>query len=241
MIKHRPFDALGRIDRDWLQAKLHFRIGTIGPAEHAPLGALHVWNDDTFAPHSGFGMHAHENVEIITVVHSGAISHEDDFGNKARIAAGDVQVMSAGKGVRHAERNEQDEATLLFQIWLTPRSRNVQPRWATRRFDTVDAEGRFAVLASGDQADVDAGALAIDADARLMRATLRAGHSLAHRVAAGCIGYLVTTTGCVRVNDVDLETRDGAAIVSESALTVTAINDTSVLMVEVRAESGVGR
>ncbi|KND61042.1 Pirin-related protein [Candidatus Burkholderia verschuerenii] len=229
MIRHRPFNTLGRIDRAWLQARLHFRFGSIGPPEHAPLGPLYIWNDDTFAPHSGFGMHAHENVEIVTIVRSGVIAHEDSVGNQARIAAGDIQVMSAGKGVLHAERNEEDHAAQLFQIWLTPRSRNVEPRWAMRLITMTE---RFVVLASGDVTDVEHGALEIDADARVMGAMLHAGQTEVHPIAEEAMAYLVTTTGRIRVNDVDLAPRDGAAIIGERALGVTAIDETSVWLIE---------
>ncbi|MDR5809180.1 pirin family protein [Caballeronia sp. LZ019] len=232
MIRQRPFGTLGRIDRNWLEAKLHFCHGKIGPDERARLGALHIWNDDTFAPHAGFGMHAHENVEIITFVRSGAITHEDSFGNKARIAAGDVQVMSAGEGVLHSERNEENEPARLYQIWLTPRSRNTPPRWATRRVNLHGVEGSFIVLASGHENEVAAGALSIDARARFIGATLRAGQSLVQPMSDAAMAYLVTTTGRIRANDVELAPRDGAAIENEVSLTVTSIGDTSILMIE---------
>ena len=116
MIEHRPFASLGAISRDWLEARLHFRVGETGSVDATPLGALYVWNDDEFAPHSGFGLHAHRDVEIVTWVRSGAITHEDDAGNRARLVAGSVQAMSAGAAIHHAERNEENMPARLFQI-----------------------------------------------------------------------------------------------------------------------------
>ncbi|WP_322072250.1 pirin family protein, partial [Paraburkholderia bannensis] len=114
MIEHRPFLTLGAIKSDWLDARLHFRVGETGRAEHTPLGPLYVWNDDVFAPRSGFGLHAHRNVEIVTWVRSGAITHEDDAGNRARLVADSVQAMSAGATIHHAERNDEDVPARLF-------------------------------------------------------------------------------------------------------------------------------
>lgn len=233
MIEHRPFETLGLIERDWLRARLHFRFGEIGRPEHAPIGPLHIWNDDSFAPRSGFGMHAHRNVEIVTVMRSGVLTHEDSCGNTGRIEAGDVQVMSAGKGVQHAERNEEPEPARLFQIWLTPRSRDGEPRWAMRRFDLNNREGRFVVLASGDAADVGAGALPIDADARASGATLREGRTLAHPMPAGAHAYLATTTGRIEVDGVLLAPGDGAAIANERALKISALDPTTIVILEI--------
>ncbi|MBN3757675.1 pirin family protein [Paraburkholderia sp. Tr-20389] len=232
MIEHRPFDTLGRIERDWLEARLHFRFGDTGRAAHVPLGPLYIWNDDEFAPYSGFGMHAHANVEIVTYVRSGAITHEDNFGNTGRIEAGNVQVMSAGKGVLHAERNEEPGPTQLFQIWLAPRSVDREPRWAMRRFDLDAQQGCLTVLASGKPADVQAGALTIDAAARVLGATMLAGQALVHALPDGASAYLVTTAGRVELNDICLAVRDGAACIDERKLTIRALEDTTVVMVE---------
>lgn len=232
MIEHRPFGTLGRIERDWLTTGLHFRFGEIGPPEHGPLGALYVWNDDELAPHSGFGMHPHREVEIVTYVCSGAITHEDNLGNRSRIEAGDVQVMSAGAGVFHSERNEEPVTTRLFQIWLTPRRHKSEPRWATRQFPREHREARLRPLASGDPADVRDGALEINADARLRHAVMLAGEMLEHALPAGGQAYLVAATGRLDVAGVRLAARDGAAIIGEDRLSVSAVDPTSVFLLE---------
>lgn len=232
MIEHRPFLSLDVISRDWLEARLHFRFGECGRAGHVPLGALYVWNDDEFAAHSGFGLHAHREVEIVTWVRSGAITHEDDAGNRAHLVADSVQAMSAGCAVHHAERNEESSPARLFQIWLHPRTLGGTPRWATRVCSRECREGRFVTLASGDPDDVRAGALPINADARVRIATIREGATLHHVLRPPGHAYLVTDHGRLDVGEVRLAPRDGVVVTGESQLTMTARDDTDIVMVE---------
>ncbi|BCF93021.1 pirin family protein [Paraburkholderia largidicola] len=238
MIEHRPFLSLGAIRRDWLDARLHFRFGETGHADHAPLGPLYVWNDDVFAPHSGFGLHAHRDAEIVTWVRSGAITHEDDAGNCARLVADSVQAMSAGTAIHHAERNEEDMPARLFQIWLRPRTPGGTPRWATRACSRELREGRFITLASGDPADVSAGALPINADARVRIATLREGTPVQHVLPMPGLAYLVADHGRLDVGYVRLAPRDGVVIRDEAQLMLTARDDTDVVIVELLRKGG---
>lgn len=237
MIDHRPFGALGTLERAWLQTRLHCCFGELGCSDHTPWRALRVWNDDVIAPHSGFGLHAHGNVEILTVVLSGAITHEDSAGHGGRIAAGSVQAMSAGRGIRHAERNEEDVATHLFQIWLAPRETDAEPHWATRRFEVEPHRGRVVVLASARRDDIDAGALVIDADARLLAVALNAATALTHPLAADTDAYLVPATGRIDVNGLRLAPRDGALLRGEREIRMTALDATWVVIVELPALS----
>lgn len=120
MIEVRSFDSLGAFQTDWLNAKHHFSFGHYHDPKRMGWGALRVWNDDEIQPKTGFPPHPHAEMEIITYVRDGAITHEDSLGNKGRTVAGDVQVMSAGSGIRHAEYNMEDELTRIFQIWIMP-------------------------------------------------------------------------------------------------------------------------
>lgn len=235
MIEHRPFLSLGAISNHWLKARLHFRHGDIGRASHTPLGPLFIWNDDEFAPHSGFDLHGHRDVEIVTWVRSGAITHEDDAGNRARLTAGCVQVMSAGAGVHHAERNAESERARLFQIWLHPRQSGGVGQWSRQCCASGRREGRFVTLASGDREDVRAGALAINADARIRVATLRGGTTLLHALPPPGAAYLVTEHGCLDIGAVRIGPRDGALISDETAISLMAHDDTDVFMVELLA------
>jgi len=231
MIELRPFASLGGADHGWLNAKHHFSFADYRDPGRDSWGALRVWNDDHIAPHSGFPPHPHRDMEIITYVRRGAISHRDSLGNSGRTAAGEVQVMSAGDGITHAEYNLEDEATDLFQIWILPDEPGGTPRWDMRPFPGGHDTGRFVTLASGRAGDDDA--LMIRADARVLAATLPAGATAEYRLEAGRRGYLVPATGAIEVNGVAVEGRDGAAISDVETLRVTAREDSEVVLVDV--------
>ena len=230
MIERRPFAELGGDDHGWLKTKHHFSFaGYYDPARMSH-GALRVWNDDEIAPDTGFPPHPHADMEIITYVREGAITHQDSLGNKGRTAAGDVQVMSAGTGIRHAEYNLEKGRTTLFQIWIEPNRRRDPPSWGAKPFPKGDRAGRFVTLASGIAGDEDA--LPIRAAARVLGATLRRGDRIEYAPAAGRHLYLVPTTGAVDVNGARIEARDGAAIADETMLTITALSDAELVLVD---------
>ena len=205
----RPFASLGAADHGWLDAHHHFSFASYHDPARMGWGSIRVWNDDIIAPHTGFAPHGHESMEIITYVRSGAISHEDSLGNKGRTGAGDVQVMSAGSGVRHSEYNHEDVATMLFQIWIEPRAPGGAPAWDAKPFPKDDRSGSLQLLASGFG---ETDALTIRADARMYGATLAAGQSVVHEVAAGRHAYLVPTMGALTVDGVTVNARDGLAM-----------------------------
>jgi hypothetical protein len=191
-------------------------------------GRIRVWNDDQIAAQSGFPPHPHNDMEIITYVRKGAITHQDSMGNKGRTGAGDVQVMSAGSGVVHAEYNLEDEETTLFQIWVETDERGVQPGWGAMPFPKDEREGRFQVLASGNPDD---GALTIHADARVLGATVKAGHAIELAADPDRHLYLVPS-GRVRVNGVAAGPRDGIAIKGETGLRIEAEDDAELVLVD---------
>ena len=230
MIELRPFDGLGGGSRGWLDTKHHFSFGEYRAPGRANWGGLRVWNDDAIAPNTGFPLHPHRDMEIITYVREGAITHRDDLGNEGRTEAGDVQVMSAGTGIRHAEYNREPCETKIFQIWIVPEERGGVPAWGARPFPRGDRSGRFTTLASGRAGDGDA--LPIRADARLVAAKLRAGETAEYVADAGRSLYLVPSSGRVEVNGLVVGERDGAAIRDEAVLRVTAIDDAEVLLVD---------
>lgn len=232
MIERRPAAQLGRFRNDWLNARYHFSFADWHDPARMGWGDLRVWNDDEIAPGTGFPPHAHADMEIVTYVRSGAISHADSLGNKGRTEAGDVQVMSAGSGIRHAEQNLEGETTTLFQIWIQPATRGGGPAWGARAFPKSDRAGSFVALASGRSGDGDA--LPLRADARVLGATLKAGDTTDYALASGRHAYLATAAGEIEVNGVKLEARDGAAILDEPLLTVRALSDAEVVLVETR-------
>jgi hypothetical protein len=171
-------------------------------------GSLRVWNDDEIAGKSGFPPHPHSDMEIITYVREGAITHQDSLGNQGKTEAGDVQVMSAGTGVRHAEYNLESDTTKIFQIWIQPEQKGGPPAWGAKPFPKGDRQGRFVPLASGFDSDVGE-ALMIRTPARVAGATILAGETATYDLGADRHAYLVSAKGAVEVNGVRLEARDG--------------------------------
>ncbi|MBN8738978.1 MAG: hypothetical protein BGP24_10550 [Lysobacterales bacterium 69-70] len=230
MIERRPFSSLGGANHGWLDAKHHFSFASYHDAQRMGWGALRVWNDDTIAANTGFPPHPHSDMEIITYVRDGAITHQDNLGNHGRTEAGDVQVMSAGSGIQHAEYNRESETTRIFQIWIIPDSRGGKPTWGAKPFPKGDRAGRFVTLASGQPGDDDA--LPIRADARVLGLTLAAGQSADYAFAANRCGYLVPAKGAIEVNGQRVDARDGLAIRNETSLHVVALDDAEVVLVD---------
>ena len=232
MIDLRPFASLGHADHGWLNAVHHFSFADYRDPARMGWGRIRVWNDDTIAAQSGFPPHSHRDMEIITFVHSGAITHHDSLGNQGRTGAGDVQVMSAGSGITHAEFNLEDEPTTLFQIWIETDRRGDAPRWGQREFPRGERAGRWEVLASNDP-EVD-DALLIKADARVLAATLAAGETIELVLDPLRHQYLVAAMGQIEVNGTLAAPRDGLAITGETLLTVTALDDAELVLVDSR-------
>ena len=232
MIDLRPFASLGHADHGWLNAVHHFSFADYHNPARMGWGRIRVWNDDAIAAQSGFPAHPHRDMEIITYVRSGAITHQDSLGNKGRTGAGDVQVMSAGSGITHAEINLEAETTSLFQIWIETDSRGEPPHWGQRGFPRGERAGRWEVLASNAPEADDA--LLIKADARLLAATLAAGETIELTLNPLRHQYLVAPTGRIEVNGTLAEPRDGVAITGETRLSVTALDAAELIMVDSR-------
>jgi redox-sensitive bicupin YhaK (pirin superfamily) len=230
MIERRPFDQLGGANHGWLDAKHHFSFADYRDPARMGWGALRVWNDDTIAPGTGFPPHAHADMEIITYVREGAITHQDNLGNSGRTEAGDVQVMSAGSGIRHSEYNQERGTTKIFQIWIIPDGRGQPPSWGAKPFPKGDRSGQFVALASGLPGDTDA--LPIRTNARVLGATLKAGESAEYHLGKDRLGYLVTASGEVEIDGIRLAARDGAAIADVDTFRVTATSDAELVFVD---------
>jgi len=231
MIELRPYASLGGADHGWLDTRHHFSFADYMDPARVNWGQLRVWNDDEIAPQTGFPPHPHRDMEIITYVRKGAISHKDNLGNAGRTEAGDVQVMSAGTGIQHAEYNLEDESTLIFQIWIIPDQRGGEPSWGARPFPKGDRAGQFVTLASGIDGD---DALPIRAEARVLGATVKAGETVAYDTAATRHLYLVPATGKIRVGEIEVNARDGAAITGLDRVEVTALEDSELVLVDAR-------
>ncbi|HEX9701650.1 MAG TPA: pirin family protein [Rhodospirillales bacterium] len=231
MISVTPLASLGHFKNRWLEARYHFSFSRYYDPARVGLGALLVWNDDTIQPGGSFEPHGHRDMEIITYMRRGAITHEDDLGNKGVTAAGDVQVMSAGTGIQHAERNLEKGVTTLFQIWIEPAEHGIRPSWETRRFPKDSRAGRLHALASGRAGDD--GAMLIHQDAAVLGATLKAGEEVRHSLAGGRRSYLVAALGDLRVNGINAPERAGVSVSGEDGITIEAATDAEVVLVDV--------
>jgi quercetin 2,3-dioxygenase len=209
MLQRRPWTDLGGGDFGWLKAKHHFAFAGHGNPAHGPLGSLIVWNDDEIAPGTGFPLHAHSDMEIITYVRKGSV---------------------AGTGIQHAEFNPGAEPLKLYQIWIRPRRTGGKPRWETRQFPKAEQSGRLVVLASGFQEDKDA--LPIRADTRVFGAVLAVGDTIVHSLAAGRQAYLALAAGAATVNGSRLVRGDGIAIVDEAEVRIGALQPTELVLVD---------
>ncbi len=217
----------GVAEHGWLSSRFSFSFANWYEPSRMGFGALRVLNDDTIARASGFGMHPHVNMEIITIVTKGAVTHEDSMGNKGVVHAGELQVMTAGTGVVHAEKNEsQTEPLELFQLWITPREVDLAPRYEQRVFDAS-----ASLLVSPDGRD---GSLSIMQEAFIERVVLHAGDEKMHAVRkAGNGMYIFVVSGSARVGETALSKRDALCVSDTGSISLFAQEDSVLLIVEV--------
>lgn len=225
----RRFETLGAADHGWLNARHHFSFADYYDPARMNWGSIRVWNDDIIQPQTGFPPHPHQDMEIITYVRSGAITHRDNLGNEGRTVAGDVQVMSAGSGIRHSEYNLEDEETRIFQIWIVPDRKGGAPSWGTKPFPKSDRGGSFQLLASGFEDDIDA--LPIRTPAKVLGAFVKAGDTVEYTVAGGRNGYLVPATGKIEIDGETINARDGVAMVAGTYL-IKGVEESEIVLVD---------
>jgi redox-sensitive bicupin YhaK (pirin superfamily) len=230
MLLHRRYKSLDRNTLPWLRASYHFRVDPEGNPEHSALGPLYVWNDDEVAVGAGFPMHGHRAVEIVSYVRHGVLQHRDSLGSEGLLHGGEVQVMSAGTGIRHAEANHGKVPLRVYQIWLKPRVPDAEPRWETRPIPREPGNG-FTVLASGLPGDE--AALPINADARVLSAMLKAGDYVRHPLGVTRQAYLVVASGRIDIDGEIMTMGDGAVILGVEATHIIALQDSELVMVEV--------
>jgi redox-sensitive bicupin YhaK (pirin superfamily) len=231
MIERKPFDELPTEKDQGRTARCHFSIDGIDGRERSDLGCVCVWTDEEMSPDTGLPLQVHSNIEIVIYVREGTVTHTDSLGNEGRIDAGCVQVTSAGTGIRHAEYNLEQTTARIFQLWITPVSPGGSPAWGVQPCPVADHSGCFVPIASGLESDCDA--LPIRARARVLNAKLKVGQSVKYPLHASRRAYLVPSTGSIDVNGIRIAARDGAAIRDVEVVTITAIDDADLIMVDV--------
>jgi len=227
MITHHKFENLGGANHGWLNAKHHFSFANYYDPQKLCHGELMVINDDRIAPNTGFDTHPHQNMEIITYVRKGAITHKDNKGNQGRTTAGNVQVMSAGTGIYHSEFNLENEETNIYQIWIKPKTIGIKPEWNMAEFPKEPVEDSLQLLVSGDKT----APLNINQDARIYAGRLNKGIKVKHNVIGKA--YVLISEGNIDVNGNKTEKGDGLSISDETSLEFEALNDAELLLIEV--------
>lgn len=231
MITVYPYEQLGHADHGWLNARHHFSFANYYNPERTGFGVLRVINDDIIKAGAGFDTHPHKDMEIITYVRKGVITHRDSKGNEGRTEAGDVQVMSAGTGIFHSEYNLESEDTNIYQIWIEPNKLGVQPDWDTHEFPKEPANGKLTLLVSGD----GEAPLYINQNARIYAGTLEEGANLEHPIHDQA--YLLVSEGEVEVDGKALKKGDGAEISKAELVQLRALKSSEVLVIDVPSKA----
>lgn len=227
MITHYPYEDLGHANHGWLDARHHFSFARYLNPKRQNFGALRVINDDVIKAGAGFDTHQHKNMEIITYVRKGAITHRDSHGNVGRTIAGDVQVMSAGTGVFHSEFNLESEDTSIFQIWIEPNQMNVKPRWDSVALSKKEDKDTLTLLVSGD----GKAPLSIYQDAFIYAGHLCGGRKFTQKIKHQA--YLLVSEGSIELDGKTLTKGDGLEATKLASLTIKALSDTTLLIIDV--------
>jgi redox-sensitive bicupin YhaK (pirin superfamily) len=228
MITRRPAGERGRTRTDWLESYHTFSFNRYYDSRYAGFRDLLVINEDFVAPATGFGTHGHSDMEIITYVLAGALEHKDSMGNTSVIRPGEVQRMSAGTGVRHSEFNSsQVEPVHLLQIWIAPEREGMPPGYEQREFSQAGRDGKLRLIASRTGAD---NSVVIHQDVGLYDASLKAGEEIKYDLKSGRNAWVQVLKGTIKLNGVELKAGDGAAASEEDALTISAGEQSEILL-----------
>jgi redox-sensitive bicupin YhaK (pirin superfamily) len=230
MIQTTPSSARHHGDFGWLQAHWHFSFGDYHDPKNLHWSALRVFNDDTIQPGGTFESHPHRDMEIVSYVVDGTLEHRDNNGGHGIVHPGEIQVMSAGSGIVHSERNPSEtEAARLCQIWIFPRTKGAKPRWAQKQFSPQERRGRLLPIVSDGSI---AGTLPIDQDAVIYVSQLAPGETVIHRGDPSRAAYLFVISGAVTLNGSPLAAADQARISGEASLEIRATEDAHVILLD---------
>lgn len=222
----------GTASYGWLNANYYFSFSQYYNPEQIHFGALRVLNDDFIAAGGGFPAHPHDNMEIVTIPLSGAVAHNDNSGGSGIIQSGDVQIMSAGSGVQHSEFNaSKTEALNLFQVWVFPKKRNINPRYDQKTFSPDGRRGKWQTIVSPDE---KSGGLWINQDAVFSLADIEKGNSLQYNNQFSGNGvYLVVIEGKIKIGNEELQKRDAIAISATENFVIEALDQAKLLAIEI--------
>jgi len=229
-------DSRGHFKNEWLNSHFSFSFAEYFDRERMNFGALRVVNDDIIQPGMGFGKHPHDNMEIITIPLSGKVAHRDSMGHQQEINVDEVQVMSAGTGLFHSEFNpDLSEETSLFQIWIYPKIRNIEPTYSQRLFDKNEAQNKWQELVSGDISNVEV--LHISQDAKISRIFLKQNESAEYQIDENSFGsFVLVVEGKADIAGETLSKRDTIGLYDTKSFKINALTDLYILNIEVPAK-----
>jgi hypothetical protein len=228
MIRIRRAEERGHADHGWLKTYHTFSFSSFQDPQHMRFRSLRVMNEDWVAPGQGFGTHPHNDMEIVTYVLEGALEHKDSMGNGEVLTPGEFQRMSAGTGITHSEFNpSQSEPVHLYQIWMLPECKGIEPSYEQKRFPDEEMRNRLRLVAARESVD---GSLLIHQDARIFLSKIDAGQQVGYEPATGRHAWLQVLRGSVSLNSDDLQTSDGAAVTEENLLTIQATSDAEIML-----------
>ena len=228
MIIRRPSDERGRANHGWLDSRHTFSFADYHDPAHMGFRSLRVINEDRVQPAQGFGTHSHRDMEILSYVLEGELAHKDSMGTGSVIKPGDVQRMSAGKGVLHSEMNPSPDTPVhFFQIWLLPARRGITPSYEQKRFEDSEKQGRLLLVASSNGRE---GSISVNQDADLYAGLFKPGEAAHIELRPGRYAWVQVARGDVTVNGESLAAGDGAAVSDERALDLAARSDAEVLV-----------
>ena len=231
MINIIPSDQRHHADHGWLDTRWHFSFGDYYDPKNMNWSALRVFNDDVVHAGGRFDFHPHKDMEIVSYIVDGELQHEDRLGNRHVNRAGEVQVMSAGKGIVHAESNPGDKPMRLIQLWLLPRHKNNTPRWEQKPFTKEQGRNKLLAVVSPDEAKVD-GSLTVDQDTTIYVSTLDAGREVTHTSKPNRHAYLFVIAGELDVNGQSLKNGDQARVENEATLKIRATKDAELILLD---------
>ncbi|MCL1889515.1 MAG: pirin family protein [Desulfovibrionaceae bacterium] len=218
MIRHIDSKQMGRGVHSWLDSHFHFSFADYHNPSNMRFGVLRVLNDDMVKPDAGFDTHSHENMEIISYVITGELTHADSIGNRHTLTRGEVQYMSAGTGVAHSEHNLGKDMLRFLQIWILPDMKGIAPNYGDFRFAFADRENRWLPIAANIGNNQSSAPIKIHADINVYAAVAKSGHPLAFPVLPGRQAYLVMIEDKAIINGISTYTRDALEIVEENIL-----------------------
>ncbi len=228
MIRHIPFDSLYLADHGWLKSRFHFSFAEYFSRNNMHYGVLRVMNDDLIAPHSGFGRHPHNDMEIVSYLLRGELTHQDSMGNKESLGRGAIQYMSAGTGVTHSEMNEGDDEVHLIQTWILPEAKGLPPQYGSKTFDPEQRHNKWLHLVGPEGTEA---AIHLYQDANMFACEIDEGNNLTFDLESGRRLFVKVMEGQTTINGISFVPGDAAEVEGEP-LNVEARSDAHLLLVE---------